>query len=109
MKLYYIILLTSLFFQPNGFDEPIAVDNSSKTTLLTYQDYFIYHGIAAITTKKMSLFTQKYAVSFKNNGCTILDRSATKRHNQSIADILSEDLGHMDWINELPFKIMGVN
>ena len=71
--------------------------------------YFIYHGISDMITPEMSLFTKKYAISFRNNGCNLLNTRATKEHNQLIAERLTDTLETDEWIRDLPIKILGVN
>lgn len=89
---------------------PTIASNKIETIpTITTLDSFIYYGIVATITDEMKSFTQKYKVGFTNAGCLILNMDETESHNLQIAQRLTKELGHDDWIVELPFKIMGVN
>lgn len=109
MKLITTTLLTILLTLTSSFTTSNSEQYSITSKQEVFRNYFIYHGIADIITDDMTFFTKKYAISFQNNGCNILNKNATEIHNAHIADILSHNLGNTDWIDELPIKILGVN
>lgn len=105
----YCYLLLSIFFLLN-FPNSINAKNPPKIkTHISVKDNFLYHGISDIVTTEMSDFTRKYNIGFRNNGCNVIDRTAVKKHNQTIAKSLTEYLGNAKWIEKLPIKIMEVN
>lgn len=104
-----IFLTILLFFSLMGSALPSNhVSNVTRTSKTPTSDYFIYYGISAMITEEMASFTQKYEVAFRNAGCMILNKTETEIHNQNVAQKLSLALGHDDWMNELPMKIMGI-